>query len=445
MVHSAKVLSWITAVAMAFILSGGCHANKPLAECPVITLNDNGGWCWFQDERAIVVNEKLLVGSVANRLGTDGAERGGNIELTTFDLSRRGRPAVTVLHPGLEDDDHDAPALLALPDKRILAVYATHGHDKLIRSRISSHPADGTTWEPERRIPRDAGVTYSNLFFLPEANHGKGRLYDFYRGEHWNPNWIFSDDLGVTWHYGGRLIAFEGRPYVKYASNGRDTIHFVTTEHHPHNYPDSLYHGYLKDGRLHRSDGEAICPIADAPIRPEQATKIFAGNKDHVAWMCDLHLDKNERPCVVYSVQRQMDPNEISYRYARWDGRTWTDHFLAHAGTALYPREAHYSGLVALDPADLDRLYLSTDADPATGQPLISHRDGRRHYEIFAGKTSNGGVTWTWTPVTEESETDNLRPIVPLGCGRRTILLWLRGTYTSYTQYDLDVVGIILD
>ena len=432
-----------TAIAVAIIglsLSAGSGGTAS-AGYLVVTLSDNGGWCWFQDERAIVVGEKLFVGSVANRLGTDGAERGGNVQVTTVDLAAPYRSQTTVLHASLENDDHDAPALLALPDGRLLAVYATHGRDRLIRCRISTGPGDASAWQPEQQIARDAGVTYSNLFLLAEEGQA-GRIYNFYRGEHWNPNWIFSDDLGATWQYGGRLIAFDGRPYLKYASNNRDTIHFVATEHHPHSYPNSLYHGYLKGGQLHRSDGTVIGALSEASIRPDQATRVFAGDKNHVAWMCDLHLDAHDRPCVAYSVQKQLDPNEIHFRYARWDGRIWRDYFLAHAGTALYKGEEHYSGLVALDPADPNRLYISTDAHPTTGRPLVSRQDQQRHYEIFAGRTRDGGATWIWDAVTSNSSADNLRPIVPTGCDERTVVLWLRGTYTSYMKYDLDVVGI---
>jgi CubicO group peptidase (beta-lactamase class C family) len=425
---------------LALCAGGVCPA---FSDQQVITFNDNGGWCWFQDERVIVVDDTLVIGSVANQLGTDGAERGGNVEVTTFDLAGGSQPVTTILHTKFQNDDHDAPALLALPDKRILAVYATHGSDELIRCRTSSHPADGTTWQPERQVARQARVTYSNLFLSPGEGDDVGRIYNFYRGEHWNPNWVFSDDSGANWQYGGRLIAFEGRPYAKYASNGRDTIHVIATEHHPHNYPNSIYHAYLKNGELHKSDGTVIGGVSEGPIGPHQATKVFAGDKDHVAWMCDMHLDAEGHPFFAYSAQKQLDPNHIRYRYARWDGRTWNDHFLAHAGTALYKGEEHYSGLVALDPADPNKLYISTDADPTTGQPLISGADQQRHYEIFAGHTHDEGTTWQWHPITKDSDVDNLRPIVPIGCGSRNVLLWLHGAYRSYTEYDLDVVGIV--
>jgi hypothetical protein len=411
---------------------------------PEITVfNDNGGWCWFQDERAIVLENRLVFASVANTLGTDGARRGGNIEVTSVDLAGKAASVTTVLHAQLEDDDHDAPALLALGDGRILAVYSRHGTDRLVRFRISAHPGDATSWQPEGQFSREAPVTYSNLFLLRNAGRGRRRIYNFYRGEYWNPNWIVSDDMGQSWQYGGRLIAFDGRPYVKYASNGLDTIHFVATEHHPHNYPDSIYHAYLKNGKLHKSDGTVIRAMDDAPIEPEQATMVFAGDVDHVAWPCDIHLDSDGNPCIAYSVQKQLDPSHIRFRYARWDGHSWDDHFLAHAGTALYAGEEHYSGLIALDPTNPSRLYISSDADPVTGEPLISYCDGRRHYEIFEGRTADRGATWRWRPITRDSTADNIRPIVPACCGDGNILLWLRGTYTSYTRYDLDVAGIV--
>lgn len=45
--------------------------------------NDDGGWSWFEDERAIVVDGKLLAGSVA--MGRPDATRRGNIEAVSLD------------------------------------------------------------------------------------------------------------------------------------------------------------------------------------------------------------------------------------------------------------------------------------------------------------------------------------------------------------------------
>jgi hypothetical protein len=76
---------------------------------------------------------------------------------------------------------------------------------------------------------------------------------------------------------------------------------------------------------------------------------------------------------------------------------------------------------------------------------LISARDDQRHHELFEGVSTDGGETWTWTAVTADSTADNIRPIVPVWDAEHTAVLWLRGTYTGYHDYDLDVVGLIAE
>lgn len=52
----------------------------------MLAVSDNGGWCWFQGERAVVAGGALYVASVANGAGVGGAARHGNIEVTRVDL-----------------------------------------------------------------------------------------------------------------------------------------------------------------------------------------------------------------------------------------------------------------------------------------------------------------------------------------------------------------------
>lgn len=177
-------------------------------------------------------------------------------------------------------------------------------------------------------------------------------------------------------------------------------------------------------------------------MSPSELTRVFAGDENHVAWTVDLHLDAQGRPYTGYSVQVDNDPEDLRYRYALWDGTSWNDHHMAFAGSSLYAKEADYSGLIALHPDNRSTVYISADAHPATGKPLLSKADGKRHYEIFCGRTPDGGVSWKWSPVTRNSEVDNIRPVVPRWKPDRTILLWLRGTYLTYKDYDLDVVGL---
>ena len=423
-----------------------------MADPPETTFNDDGGWCWFEDERAIVHDGKLVIGSVA--AGIHDASRRGNVEVVTYDF-RGGAIKRSVLSRSFELDDHDSPAFSALADGRLLAMYSKHGRDNRIHYRITKDPSDTSTWESERTfVPSDASrVTYSNLLRLDAAHGGRGRLFNYYRGydNSFKPSWMTSDDDGRSWTAHGLWVDFPAtqrhRPYIKYTTNGTDTIHFVFTEGHPRDFSNSLYHAYFRNGVFYRSDGTRVKAVSDGPISPAEATRIFSGNEDNVAWPCDLHLDDRQRPVVVYSVQINSAHlpsghadagRDHRYRLAHWDGHVWLDHEIAHAGTRLYRGEDDYTGLICLNPNNTDTVYLSSDVNIESGEP-----NGSGHYEIYQGTTQDAGRTWTWSAITKGSDVDNLRPIVPKSNGNGSIVLWLKGKYNSYTDYDLDVVGIV--
>jgi hypothetical protein len=424
---------------------------------PLIDFGVKGGWCWFQDERAIVDQGRLIFGSVASP--------SGDVNVTVYDLAAKTARTVC-LHPKFQSDDHDAPAFLKLADGRYLAAYMSHGAgpgvdgaDRM-RWRISTRPGDATEWQPEQTVSVGAGVSYANLYRLSAEG---GRIYNFHRGLGFNPNWLYSDDDGRTFTYGGRLLHWDriprepgsGRPYPRYCGNGVDTVHLMTTEDHPSNYDNSIYHAYLKGGQLHHSDGKPIGALSrarDTTIKPDHLTRVYQGDADHVAWTNDIRLDDQQRPYIAFSVQvgdgdkrqqRSSGGQDLRYFYGRWDGARWAVHEIAFAGTRLYASQPDYAGLVALHPADPNVLWISTNSDPRSGAPLLSTADGQRHREIFRGVTADGGRTWTWTAVTSNSRADNIRPIARVVAGRQVIVLWQRGIYTSYTAYDMRIVGIL--
>ena len=422
-----------------------------------IVLNDDGGWCWFQDERALVLAGRLVFGSVA--AGRSDPSRRGMVEATSVDLgtgaTTRYRLSATPVEKAGRYDDHDTPAFVVRGDARLVAVWAGHGYDNRILSRVSLRPGDAAAWSEERAfVPSpSSSVTYSNLHRLAAE---RGRIYDFFRGfaNRFKPSVAWSDDEGETWKTGGVVIdvpaAFRHRPYVKYASDGQATVHLVYTEGHPRDFNNSLYHAFYRGGTLHRSDGSVVRPLGEGLREPGEGTRIFQGDPRNVAWVTDLELDAQDRPFVAYSVHKHsagLPPGQVGadhrYRLALWTSTQWNDTEIAFAGSQLYPGEDDYTGGIALVPGDPTRLFISTDADPSTGAPLVSAADGKRHWEIFRGATADGGRTWRWQPVTRDSAADNLRPIVPRTTGRDELLLWLRGRYRSYTDYDLEVVGLL--
>lgn len=419
---------------------------------PLVVFNDNGGWCWYQDERVIVQGRKLIIGSIANGAGTGGSSRNGDLEVVSYDLDSGSAVRVT-LHDNLQADDHDVPAFLELPDGRLLAMYTRHLSDNLIHRRITVNPYDATVWGSDVTLTRGASTSYSNLFRLSAENNGNGRIYDFYRGENYNPNFIVSNDNGQTWLYGGWLLRKDGqRPYVKYASNNVDKVFLVCSNAHPREYYNSGYGGtsilagYVYQGGLYRMDGVKVRDISTSDAAaPESLTLVYPGDWTHRAWPTDIHLDADGRPVMIFSVQvassGSFDGSDLRYFYARWDGSQMNTYPLAYAGSALYSAENDYSGLAAIHPEQTNVVYISTNAHPVTASPLISGTDGRRHYEILRGLTEDGGATWTWEYITKNSTVDNLRPIIPIG-GPGTILLWMRGTYSTYTSYNTQVVGM---
>jgi hypothetical protein len=422
-----------------------CRAVNDVAG-DLILFNDNGAWSWFEDERAIVdaAAGKLLVSSVANGSGTGGAARHGDVEVAALDIAS-GMVSRFTLSDALQADDHNSAALWRRPDGRYLALYSRHGSDNFTRYRLSTSAGDISSWSPEQSFNNTAGTTYSNIHYLPNDDGGAGRLYNFTRSINFDPNVLTSSNFGDSWSYGGKLLTEGGssdRPYVRYFSDGQ-RIHFIATERHPRNYDNSIYHGYVQDRQLFDSQGNLIdVNLLDPTGPPPSAlTKVFAtgtqfgGTTMRRAWTVDVAIDDSGLPYAVF--QARVNDNNADHRffYARFNGTSWAVHELANAGGFLYAAEDDYTGLVALDPHDPNRLFISTKIDPRTDVAMP-------RYEVFEGKTTDGGATWAWSPITFNSTMDNLRPVVPAWDDEHTALLWMRGTYTTYTNYDLDIVGL---
>ncbi|NUR97515.1 MAG: hypothetical protein HOV67_19945, partial [Kribbellaceae bacterium] len=364
-----------------------------------------------------------------------------------------GTADIVVLHERFEADDHDVPALWRRTDGRWLAVYTKHKTDDLTRWRVSE-PGDPRTWGPERtfdwsEFTGGRGVTYSNLHELD------GRLYCFARAVNDDPCALVSDDEGDTWRYAGKLFTRPKVGYVNGYTRYTSTPHridLITTDHHPRDYNNSIYHGYLEGGALHRSDGTTIDEKAldgDAPSQVElttilQADSVWDGEPMTPCWTVDIrHADDAvaaimlarhdvpEKPEDAFA--REHPVPDHRFFYARLTRGAWQVHQLAKAGHGLLRHENDYTGLVAIDPYDLNSLYVSTPIDPRDGSALD-------HHEIFHARTADGGETWTWTPITENSEVDNLRPIVAPGDPNRVPLLWFRGEMTASQHYNCEIV-----
>lgn len=410
----------------------------------MITFMKDGGWCWYQDPRAIIAGEKLIIG------GIDGGN--GDVKVSVFDLAANRNLGTVTLHPRFQRDDHDAPALYARPDGSLLAVYTKHASDRTHRYRISD-PDDYLVWGEEKEFVHAYeggwGVTYMNLFFLKD----EGLLYNFFRdGLNINPSFITSSDQGDTWGSRTHFIADElgwQRPYARYLQRDANTVGVSFTDAHPRQYGNNLYYADFRNGAFYRADGKKIKDLAEGPLKPSEAECIYRGSETtkkpdgcesvpRSAWTCAMARDEKGHPILGYTLYLKNDDHR--YRIASWNGNRWIDREIAYAGTCLYPKESSYTGLMAIDPVDPSRVVISSDADPARGDIT----DG--FHELYAATINSDDNIRSikWTAVTQDSDTDNIRPMIVAGDGYK-VLVWMRGSYKTYVDYDCDAVGIVLE
>jgi hypothetical protein len=428
----------------------------------MITFNDNGGWCWYQDERAVVdtAKNKLVIATEAS-----GGSRNGQTEAVIYDIAMNKSTRYTLtstLSTG-NVDDHNSPALLIRPDGNYFAMWSSHRADCLSRTSIFN----GTSWSAEKTIdwtpwgcpwgPSGTTnlVTYSNPWYIGSS------IYSMERSVGTDPAVLTSTDNGATFTYYGRLMDTVQTGYVagyfKYWGNNTDRIDFVGTEAHPRDADTSLYHGYISGGKVYNSAGTVL----DSSLKDTNATtsnsvdintytQVFKtgntvkGVKLCRMWNHDIVRYADGTIAVLGQGRADnctgtpsgSDPDKRMV-YFRFDGSTWKGTYLVKAGPKLYPAEEDYTGLSALDPDDPHTIYISTVYDPRDDTTITS---GGKH-EIWRGTTCDNGATFTWTQLTARSTMDNIRPIVPKWDSSHTALLWLRGTYSTAQMYTLQVVG----
>jgi len=390
--------------------------------CQIIA--DQGAWCWFADPRAVVSQGRTYIGWVS---GT------GDIQIGAFD-HRTQELTTATLHPALLVDDHVNPALLVLPDGRLMVFYSPHSYEPMYY-RIAMRPGDISAWSEERELGVNTegryGYTYPNPMFLP----GEGnRIYLFWRGGNYMPSFSTSDDNGKTWSAARTLVKGHGRrPYIKFVTDGDKRIHFAFTDGHPRKeLANSIYYAYYEDGAFYQADGTLVRTRADLPFDPAEAHLVYDGlGPEGRAWIWDIALDSEGRPVIVYTALPQ--ETDHRYRYARWTGERWLDGEITAAG-GWFPQtpeggregEPHYSGGIILDHVDPSIVYLSR---PVQGV-----------FEIEEWTTTDGGVTWISEPVTAGSLKNNVRPVVPRGYKQGGLdLVWMYGDYIHYTRYDTEL------
>ena len=447
--------------------TGGSTVCAPPSGSPTaapIQFNDNGGWNWHMDERAIVdaKAQKLIIGSVAS-----GGARNGYVEAVTYDLVA-GTKKLNTLGTGLASnvDDHNSASFVIRPDGNYVALWSSHRTDCFTRFSIFN----GSTWSAEATFDWTplgcpwAGastnlITYANPWYIG------GTIFAAFRSVDTSPAFITSAD-GQSWSYYGRLTSSKQVGYVagyyKYWGNNTDRIDFCGTEAHPRDFDNNLWHGYVKGGQVYNSTGVVIdSSLKDATSTATNSKDISAFTQVFMtgstlgptalnhAWNLDM-VRYDDGTIAILGQARAVgtcgteagygntncDPDK-RLLYFRFDGTSWKGSYLVKAGPKLYFTEEDYTGAGALHPDDPHTLFISSTYDPRDDTTQTPKR------EIYQGTTCDNGTTWHWTPITQNSTVDNIRPVVPKWDSNHTALVWMKGTYTTAQSYSMQIVGLL--
>lgn len=342
-----------------------------------------------------------------------------------------------------EVDDHDNPSLFIDQKGRLSLYYCGHAHRSPIHTIQSKAPEDISEWATEKSLDLNDTITYkeyrnsytyTNIFQLSDENN---RLYLFWRGMDFKPNFSISDDGGISWTPGKILILpkrlyRDRRPYMKTDTDGKEKIHFAFTDGHPRDEPtNSIYYMYYRKDSLYKANGENIGRLADAPFEPGQTDMVYnAGLTNEKAWIWDVADGKDGNPVIVYS--RFPDDTNHCYYYARWNGTSWDNHFMINSGR-WFPQTPHgrnepepnYSGGIALDHEDPSIVYLSVSRNSV--------------FEIEKWTTADKGLSWSVEAITCNSKNDNVRPFAIRNAteNEKIQVIWMNvERYVHYTDYS---------
>jgi hypothetical protein len=392
-----------------------------------IEIAASGGWSWFGDPRALH-HEGEYRRTYLGYITSTGDIGVAQYDHDTAELTKQ------VLMSGFQVDDHNVPAIVVRPDRRVVLFWSGHADGNLpIHYRRSAVPEDiNAGWEPIKQVTTNTAGRFGWTYPTPVQLSAEGNaLYLFWRGGDFNPNFSITTG-GDIWTAAKTYITNPGqRPYVKMHSDGVDTIHFAFTQGHPRNVPSSIYYMSYRAGSLYRADGTRIGPWG-TPVTPDQADKVYDADTspNPKAWVWDVAADADGRPVIVYA--NFPTDTDHRYRYARWTGTGWLDRELVAAGTYIDgPSEPNYSGGIYLD-----------HTNPSI--VLLSRQMPSGRYEIQRWTTPDKGATWSVEKITNGSADNNVRPIKPVGLRGNGALsaLWMAGSYPSYTTFQTRIMGL---
>ena len=400
---------------------------------------DEGAWCWFADPRA--VHYENVLGTInATYIGYIDVH--GNVKATQYDWVKQRKTDV-LIRSYFQPDDHNNPTFIVLPDERVMIFYTRHTDEPKIWYRISKKPGDITQLGDEKYLATANNTTYPSPFILSDDPQ---HIYLCWRGINWHPTiarlTMPDANDNCNFDFGPKQIVQStgARPYAKYQSNGRDKIYVSYTTGHPDNeMPDWLYFNVIDinkgNGPILRDLNGTQLSIINNGVFNVSKTDSYASSYpativDKSAnirnWVWQIALDNEEHPVVAYPHIDDAKTSHV-YWYARWNGSSWKNTWVQYGGHAFHQNwnstEKCYSGGMAIDPENINDLYLSIPTKNGA-----YNKDGV--YEIWKYTINDAGEVAGSTQITSNSPKNNARPYVIPGTKNSPLrLVWMQGDY----------------
>ena len=366
-------------------------------------VTNNGGWNWYVEPSGthIQPGDALATRYESGQYSSNNGyvfkhdktymgwvEDEGTIVVGEYDHDTDTYKRV-VVHEFLEADDHNNPAVVVLPDGRIMIFYSKHTTEDRMYYCVSKNPEDISEWNDWQYYHCYTAVenstynaTYPSVFMVhdDEGIEGNDVIYVGWRGVHWKPtlakfsmpdeNGIIETVMGQTqfantsyWSYddGGRSDGGR-RPYTKYDYDfDRNKIYITFTANHPDN--DVNNHIYyvtldITDQNLYTAKGTLLQPLpfenkAEYVSQGANGTNgqwgiitnqlvgtypellVFDANAqitnggERRGWTWDIKVNENGEPCIVYVDVTATAPGEDG-SLPTWYGPNVNDSHRSH-------------------------------------------------------------------------------------------------------------------
>ena len=315
-------------------------------------ISGNGGGTWWTHPQAIHDGTNLYFTATTNSM--------------LWRVFQNSSSTFALLDTGTEQDDHNAPSILARPGKDVLAFYTRHGKSNIVNwaswDRTGSFASN---WTDEGNLTFSNYVTYSQLldfedkiFLMCRSETGKWKYRTTLNwGTSWSSLHTFFDNSGVNiyllftpseteenvWHVAGaKNPASSTEHYIIYAKINVET--------------NKVYNFAGEIGDIYTLDG---IPFSKTDFDDIEAV---SGTTAKIR-LLDVG-DKHGKTVIYYA--RWGDVTSQYYQAVQETDGSWTHSALGINTGALFTtaqdQAKHYIGGVALDRNNNNILYVSREA-----------------------------------------------------------------------------------